>query len=182
MIAHIQSMHLNANQLTCDKCGATFKWRSELQLHEHIHTAMEQQQGKSAGQVPLLPSFLQPNLALLGPYLSEHYENSDRAKSNGHLNGAHKNGTSSNGFGDAKKSLNLSVGLGGSFKKDDGFSSLSSRITDELAPKRNKVKQEARSPIVDSSASDDTLSLLKDNPFRPKLNSTLGEIEETAPG
>ncbi|XP_025017020.1 putative uncharacterized protein DDB_G0277255, partial [Tetranychus urticae] len=39
---HIQSLHSNNLNLTCDKCGATFKWKSELQLHEQLHKAMDQ--------------------------------------------------------------------------------------------------------------------------------------------
>lgn len=177
MIAHIQTMHLNSSsQLTCDKCGATFKWRSELQLHEHIHTAMEQQ-GNTTSQLPLLPSFLQPNLALLGPYLSEQYEKSS-SKTNGSLNGSSNKPAISDNR--ENQGLNLSAALNlAAFKKDDPLASFNNRIKDELLPKRHKSK-ETRSPIVDSS--DDAMSLLKDNPFRPKLTSTLGEIEETAPG
>lgn len=42
ILSHMQSMHSNQNSLTCDKCGASFRWKSELQLHEQLHRAMDQ--------------------------------------------------------------------------------------------------------------------------------------------
>ncbi|XP_053200782.1 probable serine/threonine-protein kinase DDB_G0267686 [Panonychus citri] len=128
---HIQSMHSNNLNLTCDKCGATFKWKSELQLHEQLHKVMDQsinsinpssnkckshlqlpqdshhshsnqqhqreqllqhqqqhqhpqhqhqhyhqqkqqkqQQQQQQSRALVMPSFLQPNLVFMNPYLS----------------------------------------------------------------------------------------------------------------
>lgn len=63
MMNHVQTMHSNqtSNNLACDKCGACFRWKSELQLHEQLHQAMDQhqqpQQGISSSNVfPITPS------------------------------------------------------------------------------------------------------------------------------
>lgn len=65
---HIQLMHSNHSSFICDKCGATFKWRSELELHEQLHKAMDQ---SSKCKQLLVPSFLQPNLVFINPYFGE---------------------------------------------------------------------------------------------------------------
>ena len=44
MLSHMQSNHFNQSSLTCEKCGASFRWKSELQLHEQLHRAMDHQQ------------------------------------------------------------------------------------------------------------------------------------------
>lgn len=95
ILAHMQSMHSNQSSFTCDKCGATFKWRSELQLHEQLHKAMDQQQQQASSPFPsipsssppavkqhgtgtgggggplLMPSFLPPNLLLFNPFFDK---------------------------------------------------------------------------------------------------------------
>lgn len=66
---HIQSMHSNHLNLTCDKCGATFKWKNELQLHDQVHKAMDQ---SAKCKQLFMPSFMQPNqLVLMNPYLGD---------------------------------------------------------------------------------------------------------------
>lgn len=50
ILAHMQSMHSNQNNLTCEKCGASFRWKSELQLHEQLHKAMDSSQVTSPQQ------------------------------------------------------------------------------------------------------------------------------------
>lgn len=66
---HIQSMHSNHLNLTCDKCGATFKWKSELRLHDQLHIAIDQSATKCKQLI--MPSFLQPNLVFMNPYFGE---------------------------------------------------------------------------------------------------------------
>ena len=64
VIIHLQTSHLNTNkEFTCDKCGANFKWRSELTLHEQLHKAMDQ--NDRSGSHMSVPSFMQPNLVLM---------------------------------------------------------------------------------------------------------------------
>ncbi|CAG2110164.1 unnamed protein product, partial [Medioppia subpectinata] len=65
VVLHLQASHLNANkEFTCDKCGANFKWRSELTLHEQLHKAMDHND-KSGGHLSI-PSFIHPSLVLMG--------------------------------------------------------------------------------------------------------------------
>lgn len=97
MIAHVQSMHSSScssslptsgGNYSCDKCGATFKWRSELTLHDQLHKAMDQQQGNLNGPLTPIPptsptstasaivnSSSKPNVSILqmSPFLSPNF-------------------------------------------------------------------------------------------------------------
>lgn len=80
IIVHLQTSHLNTNkEFTCDKCGANFKWRSELTLHEQLHKAMDQNDRSSAHLS--VPSFMQPNLVLMSKELGHHFETNNNSVS-----------------------------------------------------------------------------------------------------
>ncbi|CAG2172282.1 unnamed protein product, partial [Oppiella nova] len=69
VVLHLQASHLNTNkEFTCDKCGANFKWRSELTLHEQLHKAMDHND-KSGGHLSI-PSFIHPSLHIQNNYRS----------------------------------------------------------------------------------------------------------------
>ncbi|KAI1280414.1 Sal-like protein 4 [Halotydeus destructor] len=182
--------------LTCDKCGAMFKWKSELQIHEHLHTAMEQKAAKlsasngttaaskqqSASKTPAamassqlampMPSVLPSSLALLFSYFAE-------------TNGTNcpEATTSASDSVDNSNSNDHAIGLDlTNYKiKTETESRQFEQEVPLIVPKK-KIKQEAKSPnSLDSS--DDALSLFKENPYQPpKVSSALGEIKETAPG
>ncbi|RWS31483.1 zinc finger protein-like protein [Leptotrombidium deliense] len=152
VIIHVQTIHSNHSSFTCDKCGATFKWRSELQLHDQLHKAMDQQ---SKSKQFLMPSFLQPNLMLMNPYFGE--------------NVSTVNNCSSSSREDIdNQGLNLSL-----TSKPDGKSEI------EPSP---IVERKTSTEVKQEKSNRDNVPLVHCAPFQSPLPKPVGDIEETAPG
>ncbi|RWS17617.1 zinc finger protein 236-like protein [Dinothrombium tinctorium] len=154
VVVHVQTVHSNHSSFTCDKCGATFKWRSELQLHDQLHKAMDQQ---SKSKQFLMPSFLQPNLVLMNPYFGDNMS---------------AVGNPSTTRTDDAENQGLNLSLNSKIEKP----AVENDVQIPLE-RKNSVEVKQEKPVRDDSS-----SLIHCPPFQPQLPKPVGDIEETAPG
>lgn len=164
---HILTAHSNNQKFNCEKCGANFKWRNDLLLHDQIHKAMDAQQASSK---LMMPQLMQNNLML--QYLNasdqgklDSNNNDNLLLNSNKLNGNHH----ANGKLDGLIGLNLSKGT-----RKDSESSQESLNLVTVKTKNGKLK-DLRSEELDELSKN--IAVVKEN-----LTNDLGEIEETAPG
>lgn len=171
---HILTAHSNNKMFNCDKCGANFKWKNDLILHDQIHRAMEQQ----ANSKLMIPSLMQNNLnsLLVNQYLNA---SNDQAKldSNNNdnllLNGNHLNGTQSNHLNGSDSLIGLN--LTKTHRKDSESSQESLNNLNVKSTKNGRSKELKNDELDELSKN---IAVVKEN----LTNNELGEIEETAPG
>lgn len=156
---HLQKAHLNnSKEFTCEKCGATFKWRSELHLHEQLHKAMDQ--NDDMGQF-LVPSFAQSDLLssnIIESQSDDDNNNNDSMENKEEVNGRHENASLNNY--DAHRT-----------NEDPDF-------TLPVSYSVNLSQKLKSSGIMKA----DNFSLPNHVAFPQRFPTPLGEIEETAPG
>jgi KRAB domain-containing zinc finger protein len=165
VILHMQTSHLNTNkEFTCDKCGANFKWRSELSLHEQLHKAMDHHDNSAKLSIP---SFMQPNLVLmstdfgsnLSPSHSINNNNNDNINNNNNNNNCLTEGIN---FCDEKISQNK-------YKSHK-------TITHTKATKQKSEPQHSSEIKLKTEDLQSQVSIAQKFPI------AIGDIEETAPG
>lgn len=168
---HILTAHSNNQKFNCDKCGANFKWRNDLLLHDQIHKAMDAQQANSK---LMMPQLMQNNLMLVNQYLNasgdqgklDSNNNDNLLLNSNKLNGNHH----ANGQLDGLIGLNLSK----STQRKDSESSQESLNLSVVKTKNGRTK-DLRSEELDELSKN--IAVVKEN-----ITNELGEIEETAPG
>lgn len=161
VILHMQTSHLNTNrEFTCDKCGANFKWRSELSLHEQLHKAMDHHD--KSGQLSM-PSFMQPNLVLMstdfGPNLSP----------------SHANNNNNNDITNNNNRIS------------DGVTLCDEKISQQNKYKPHKSITQTKPIKVKSESQHSSETKLKAEDLQSQVSlshitAAIGDIEETAPG
>ena len=190
---HILTVHSNNQKFNCDKCGANFKWRNELLLHDQIHKAMEQQQHQQVNNNKLMiPSLMQNNLMLVNQYLNDQTKlvdsnNNDNLLLNSNsLNGNqtttnhhhhhhhHSNGQQQNSKSDQSNNL-IGLNLSSKTTRKDSESSQESLNLTLSSKTKNGRPKELRNEELDELSKN--IAVVKEN-----ITNELGEIEETAPG
>ena len=166
---HILTAHSNNQKFNCDKCGANFKWKNELMLHDQIHKAMEQQTSSKL----MMPQLMQNNLMLVNQYLNASGDpnkldsnNNDNILLNSNkLNGNHHVNGQLNGL--------IGLNLSKTTQRKDSESSQES-LNLSVKTKNGRTK-DLRSEELDELSKN--IAVVKEN-----LTNDLGEIEETSPG
>jgi len=159
----MQTSHLNTNkEFTCDKCGANFKWRSELSLHEQLHKAMDQHD--KSGQLSI-PSFMQPNLVLMstdfGPNLSPSHTNNNN---NNITNNNNNNNCISEGVTLCQDKISQN-------KYKSHKSNTQTKSTKHKSELHHSSDIKLKTEDLESQVS-----------LSQKFPAAIGDIEETAPG
>jgi len=173
---HILTAHSTSKAFNCDKCGANFKWKNDLLLHDQLHRAMEQQ---ATNTKLMLPSLMQNNLnnLLVNQYLNASNDQTklDSNNNDNLLSNSNKlNGTSTKNHLNGTDSL-LGLNLTKAHRKDSESSQESLNNNVSKSSKNGRSKDLKNDEFDELSKN---IAVVKEN----ITNNELGEIEEIAPG
>lgn len=174
---HVLTVHSNNQKFNCDKCGASYKWKNELLLHDQLHKAIEQQQqAASSNSKLMLPPLMQNNLMLVNQYLNsndqiklDNNNNDNLILNSNQLNGLHHLNRQQS-LQDNLIGLNLTNKNNQRKDSESSQESLNLTISSTKSNKNGRGSKELRNDELDELSKN--IAVVKEN-----ITNELGEIE-----